>query len=171
MRRIAALCFVLAACESDPGFVASESAFRHFDTWTRFDRGSAPVGFDHPDGETFVYIDRLPPSGATVFPDGTLIVRVTTGGAPELWEVHAMARRGGEYNASGARGWEFFDLRLETAADGTLVPRILWRGNGPGEGDGYQAPDGGVLLDCNHCHGAYVENDSILGPELDLRTF
>lgn len=166
---------VLAGCASDPPpspgeFIAIERDFESFDEWTMFDRGSQPVGPSHPDGSTLIYINRLPSPASTQFSTGTIIVRVTPAGAPELWEVHAMVKRGGEYNAAGARGWEFFDLLLETVGD-DLVPRIRWRGEGPAMGDGYTIPDGGVVLSCNHCHASAIENDSVLDPDLDLRSF
>lgn len=150
-------------------FIAVERDFAGFDRWTRFDRGPDAVPPIHPEGESIVYVSALPARGATAFPTGTIIVRVTTGGAPAEWEVHAMVKRGGAYNAAGAPGWEFFDLRLDTVGD-ALVPRILWRGEAPPElGEGYLSPDGGIPLSCSHCHGAGgMRNDSVLGDELYL---
>lgn len=86
-------------------FVATEADFVQFDTWERFDRG--PRGFlpSHPDGETYVYLNRRPPAEATTYPIGTIIVRVTVAGPSTGWEVHAMVKRGGGYNAAGAAGW------------------------------------------------------------------
>ncbi|MBX7194690.1 MAG: hypothetical protein K1X94_21725 [Sandaracinaceae bacterium] len=170
---VASLLFGLAGCAPE-GFVASEADLATYAGWTRFDRGDQPVGPEHPAGGSVVYVSRLPVHGATAFAEGTMIVRITAGASPDptTWEVHAMAKRGGDYNAAGARGWEFFDLELEPSADGSYRPHIEWRGESPPEGNGYEAPDGGgVELSCNHCHGAAVQNDSVLGPELDLTTF
>ncbi len=77
-----------------------------------------------------------------------------------------MVKRGGGFNAAGARGWEFFELSLETAAGGSIVPAVRWRGEGPSMGDGYTVPDGGVILSCNHCHASFPERDSVIGDEL-----
>lgn len=168
------LALLLLACAEDPAptpgeFIAIERDFAGFDQWTVFDRGSQPVGLTHPDGSSFVYVSALPPSGATEFPVGTMIVRITTGLDPATWEAHAMVKRGGDYNADGARGWEFFDLQLGSL-EPPVAPTIRWRGVSPAMGDGYVIPDGGAFLSCNHCHGSAVDNDSVLGPELDLRS-
>jgi hypothetical protein len=176
-----ARCFVLVAtlaalaggCEPG-GFVATEADLAPFASWTRFDRGEQPVGPVHPDGSSVVYINHLPPTGSRAFPDRTMIVRVTAGALPDpgTWEVHAMVKRGAGFNGGGAEGWEFFDLLLWPDDAGNYAPRILWRGASPPQGNGYEAPDGGgVELSCNHCHGAAVDNDSVLGPELDLDLF
>ncbi len=164
----------LGGCASDPGFVATEADFASYSAWTRFERGEQPVPPAHPDGSSVVFINHLPPHGATEFPVGTLIVRVTPGALPDpgTWEVHAMSKRGAGFNGGGAVGWEFFDLDLLPDGAGGYSPRIEWRGVSPSQGNGYVAPDGGgVELSCNHCHGALAENDSVLGPELDLDTF
>lgn len=167
----------LGACDEAPAspapgeFVAIERDFAGFDRWTVFARGTgAAIPPAHLAGEGFVYVSALPPHGATEFPVGTMIVRVTTGGGPAEWEAHAMVKRGGDYNAAGARGWEFFDLRLDAATD-PLTPRVVWRGESPPMGDGYSVPDGGAILGCNHCHSVAEDNDSVLGDELDLRSF
>jgi hypothetical protein len=171
-----ALAPLLAACGEAAvptgEYVAIERDFAGFDAWTRFDRGAQPVGPSHPDGETFVYANHLPPRGSSAFPVGTILVRMTRpadpSSDPSTWEVHAMAKRGGGYNDDGALGWEYFDLQLEIAADGSRVPRIRWRGEDQTTGDGYTVPDGGVIFSCDHCHATAVDNDFVLGPELDL---
>lgn len=173
-------CVLAGGCEepspSPPPteFIAVERDFADFEaSWTRFDRGPGFTLVPHPEGHSFVYLDELPPAGSTSFPLGTRIVRVTeTPEPPETWEVHAMVKRGGGFNADGASGWEFFELVLEPQPDGSRVPRVKWRGTGPPDGDGYTPPDGGTeVLGCNHCHGAFTPNDSIIGEELDLALF
>lgn len=149
-------------------FVADERSFVDFDRWERFDRG--PRGFlpSHPDGETYVYLSQRPPEGATAFPVGTIVVRVTAAGPMSDWEVHAMVKRGGGYNAAGAVGWEYFDLDMVRTGE-TLTPRVNWRGEGPGDdGDGYAHGAEGVALGCNHCHAAVTEHDGMIGDELRL---
>lgn len=148
-------------------FVATEADFVDFDRWERFDRG--PRGFlpSHPDGETFVYLNRRPPDEATSYPIGTIIVRVTQAGPLSDWEVHAMVKRGGGFNA-GAPGWEYFDLEMARTGE-RLTPRVRWRGEGPGDSeDGYAHGAEGVLLGCNHCHGAVPQQDCLIGEELLL---
>lgn len=151
--------------------VATAADFRGYESWTRFDRGVFGFVPAHPDGATTVFVNRLPEPGSTTFPVGTIIVRQTEAGPREAWEVHAMVKRGGEFNPLGAVGWEYFDLRLPPEGE-PLVPTVLWHGEGPeNEGDGYATAAGGVLLGCNHCHGAVPENDSVIGAELQLESF
>jgi hypothetical protein len=153
---------------AEPEFVAIEQDFADFDRWNSFDRGPDPVPPAHPDGRSIVYVNQLPPPGAREFPSGTILVRITTAAERADYEAHAMVKRGGGFNAAGARGWEFFELSLEEGADGGIVPAGRWRGEGPSMGDGYTVPDGGVILSCNHCHASFPESDSVIGDELAL---
>lgn len=163
MAVLASLAIGCGAPSSD-GFVASEADFASFRSWTSFDRGVDPVPPSHL-GHDVIYIDRVPPAGATEFPIGTLIVRADESDPDEsAWEIHAMVKRGGDFNAEGARGWEFFGLIIDASGRA----RIEWRGEGPADGDGYSAPDGGAVLSCNQCHGSASYNDSVLSPVLDL---
>lgn len=156
---------------ASPERAVSAADFLGYETWPSFDRGVQGFVPAHPDGVTTVFVNRLPEHGAAEFPVGTIIVRQTEIGPRETWEVHAMVKRGGEYNPLGAVGWEYFDLRLSPEGE-PRVPSILWRGEGPeNEGDGYATAAGGVLLGCNHCHGAVPENDSVIGAELQLESF
>lgn len=167
---------LLAACgrDAEPAarpapsvFIAFARDFAAFEEWTRFDRGEDRVPPTHLGRTSAIYVDRLPSAGASAFPVGTRIVRVERdSGDPGAWEVHAMVKRGGGFNAGGARGWEFFELTLDRTR---RRPSIRWRGEGPANGDGYRAPEGGGdVLGCNHCHGAATWNDSVLSPALDL---
>lgn len=172
MRATYALALLLGGCTCGAPpteFVASAADFEQFDTWERFDRG--PRGFlpSHPDGETYVYLNRRPAPEATTYPLGTIIVRVTVAGPSTDWEVHAMVKRGGGFNAAGAAGWEYFDLDIVRDAEDRLTPTIHWRGEGPGDSeDGYAHGPEGVLLGCNHCHAAVTEHDGVIGEELVL---
>ncbi|HJL17242.1 MAG TPA: hypothetical protein RMH99_16365, partial [Sandaracinaceae bacterium LLY-WYZ-13_1] len=58
----------------------------------------------------------------------------------------------------------------ELALDDAGRPAVVWRGEGPADGDGYRPPEGGDILSCNHCHAAWPENDHVLSPALDLGT-
>ncbi len=171
---VAAL-LVLAGCgergeeASDPVeptiFLAFARDFEGFERWTTFERGLDPVPPSHP-GPSFIDVDPMPPPGLRAVPVGTRIVRVERAvGDPAAWEVHAMVKRGGGFNAAGARDWEFFELGLEQSRE---RPIIRWRGEGPANGDGYTAPEGGEVLGCNHCHASATYNDSVLSPVLDL---
>lgn len=177
-RLVSVLVGVLAieACDAPPAsqeYVAAEAELAGFESWPHFATSDDAIPPTHEAGGSIVYINHLPPHGATEFPRGTIVLRVTptSSPVPADWEAHAMVKRGGDYNATGARGWEFMDLILETEPDGSTLPYIRWRGESPPEGDGYEAPDGGVLLNCNHCHGASRANDSVLSAELDLTSF
>lgn len=177
-RTLTALSLALAACGSpsapaEPAreHLASDADFMHFDRWIAFERGPDSVPPIHPRGVSTVYLSARPPHGAREFPVGTMIVRLTRGDSEEHWEAHAMVKRGGDYNATGARGWEFFELHLDLGDDGLRVPHIQWRGESPPMGDGYSAPEGGALLSCNHCHTTADANDFVLGPELELGSF
>lgn len=159
---IAALAIVSCGPEEPPMFVGLSH-------WTMFDRGPDPVHLDDPTGHASVYIDHLPPQGSTTFPVGTRIVRIMgEGGDPTLWEAHGLVKVGGDFNADGAAGWEYYGLAMTRDAHGDLVATTRWHGVGPPDGDGYAHLDAGPVLGCNHCHGAATWNDSIIGPELQL---
>jgi hypothetical protein len=66
----------------------------------------------------------------------------------------AMVKRGADYNASGAVGWEWFELTRD--ANGSA--RIKWRGQGPPAGETYSAAG----QTCNDCHKAAAANDSVM---------
>lgn len=175
---VVGLALTLSACgESDAPtsaaivepevFIAFERDFAGYARWTTFDRGEDRVPPTHLGRTSTIHIDRVPPRGSARFPVGTRIVRVERSeAAPSEWEVHAMVKRGGGFNAEGARGWEFFELVLDPTRQ---RPSIRWRGEGPANGDGYRPPEGGDILSCNHCHGAATYNDSVLSPALELR--
>jgi hypothetical protein len=136
-------------------FVAFAGDFTGFRRWKSVPATSTtPPASVHTSGPRTVYIDREPPAGATSFPTGTIIVKEFEGAALGDRTVFAMVKRGGDYNAAGARGWEWFELQN---LDDEKVS-ILWRGVGPPAGEKYGGdPNGG----CNGCHGAAKANDSV----------
>lgn len=145
---------------SGGSFVAMQADFAGFDTWPAFDVEQADTG--HVDGARAVYLNVEPADDATTFPVGTIIVKTIawSGGT----DVHAMAKRGPDYNVDGAFGWEWFELAL--ADDGS--PVIQWRGAVPPEGEQYGQLPGmtgdtaaTVNGDCNSCHGAAATNDYV----------
>ena len=72
-----------------------------------------------------------------------------------------MVKRGGGYNAQGARGWEWFELAARP--DDSLA--IVWRGINAPQGEDYGGdPQGG----CNDCHARAGRNDFVRSPGLRL---
>ena len=153
----AAGCSGGAAAPADGGFVAQNIDFRGYQTWTSFTLDStSPGGSTHVSGPRTVYINHLPPADATEFPVGTIIVKETAADG----KIFARAKRGGDYNKTGAVNWEWFELEVVQMATG-----IHWRGNGPPSGEIYGGdPNGG----CNLCHKLAVANDYVLTPALRL---
>jgi hypothetical protein len=164
-----ALLFIGACGDADPDatgtFIALTADFRAFQSWPRTAVGTVALP-EHPAGPRFAYANRPPPAAGMGYPVGTILVHtIETSADPQSWDVFAMAKRGGGYNANGAVGWEFF--RLGMSADG--VPVILGRGLNPSEGHSYGG--GGAttqMAGCNTCHGAAVgdASDHILSPLL-----
>ena len=114
-------------------------------------------GSPHAAGPRTVFINHEPPPDATAFPVGTIIVKRTEADG----QLFARAKRGGDYNASGAVGWEWFELT--TSASGAVA--IKWRGFGPPLGEAY---GGDPAAGCNACHKLAVDNDYVLTPGLTL---
>lgn len=171
--------FGLTACldhELPPGedadgqdvFIALQRDFADFQDWPAFDLGT----LEHADveGQVVVYLERLPPRDAEVWPVGTRIVKTVELGEPTSWVIHAMVKRGGDFNAGGALGWEYFELVLD--AEGT--PVLRWRGEAPPTPGSY-LPTPGLATDadeeepdCNGCHAATNDNDHVLSEPLRL---
>ncbi len=155
------------AAGSDAGpdvFIAFWSTFQPFRTWKSFHSSGPPDDGTFPAdvlGPRTQYINRLPPHGATEFPIGTVIVEARESGAKNLF---AAVKRGFGYNSTGARNWEWFELR---EAAGQVL--IVWRGLGPPTNESYGGnPDGG----CNSCHKSCgAGNDYICSPVLQLASF
>lgn len=149
-----------AACGADPGeeagtFVAFQQHFTPYRSWTSVNLGMRTL-VGHPTGEAVVYANRPVPT-ACAWPVGSILVKeIRTGEDQRAWELFAMVRRGGSYDANPAAGWEFFTLGL--AANG--APVITGRGINPGI-DTYSGAGGGG---CNGCHGAPAAHpfDSVL---------
>jgi hypothetical protein len=177
MKRIClALGLLVAACapaESTPSpgpeaagdtFLAVDSSFAGFRTWEPFPLAPGSNGTIHTAGARTEYLNRAPPKGSTSFPVGTIIVKESDDGPIADRQVFARVKRGGGYNAAGAAGWEWFELKN---VDEQRVTRV-WRGVGPPVGEKYGGdPNGG----CNGCHGAAKDNDFVLSPPLQLEMF
>ncbi len=163
---IAALGLVAHGCgePSPPVFIAMDRDFADFMRWRRVDLGAISIA-GHPPGSRLAFVNQRVAPTTDRYPVGSIIVKAITGSSPDpnTWAVIAMAKRGGDFNAEGARDWEFFTLRVE----GSTVS-IVNRGLAPtsdGDGDPYGVTNG---LGCNACHGTADARvgDSILTPEL-----
>lgn len=171
------LLVLLAGCEGGREYVAFQEDFADYASWHSIDNTGGELDPIVDGARRTVYISDLPPSGLDAFPKGTKIVKVVENDPdPTLWLMVGMAKRGGDYNAAGAPGWEWFDLDL--SASGT--PLIDWRGVEPPFGSGYECTLGGTdtgdtgavaVGDCNACHATAWNNDRVMTPQLDLDLF
>jgi len=151
-----------AGPEGGVPFIAEASDFTGFHTWQSFaiTTDIAP-GDSHINGPRHVFINKDPPKGSAQFPVGTIIVKETDPGPVTQRTVFASVKRGGNYDPTGDKNWEWFSL--QNLANGT--DSILWRGPGPASGGVYGA---GLLGGCNACHGGAAATDYVLTPQLDL---
>jgi hypothetical protein len=159
---VKALVLLLAACSaggstSTDTFIAFSSTFAPFRTWTHFHSDGPPDNGTYPPdvlGPREQYINELPPPGSSEFPIGTAIVEVRASGI-----IFAGVKRGGDFNAGGAKNWEWFELTENPVT-------IVWRGVGPPAGEMYGGdPNGG----CNACHTACgATNDYVCSQQLQL---
>jgi hypothetical protein len=149
-------------------FVAQTEDFTGYEDWMSFNEDDK-----HGDGAgtTTVYLNKLPPTGATSFPVGTIVVKTMQATDGSMFTIHAMAKRGNGFNSAGARGWEFFELALNPKG----VPFYLWRGVNPPTGEQYRAilsknnvqastPE----LKCNDCHASSSFRDGTSGQLAEL---
>lgn len=147
-----------------PGtFIAFDPDFAGYRSWQSYDLGvMTPPG--HPMGRQVLYVSRALPTGATRFEDRTIIIReIQADPDPTKWDLFAMARRGGGYNAMGALDWEFFILSLDSQG----APHIVSRGISPNETSSspYHPGEG---ITCNTCHGGEEarRGDCVLSAEI-----
>jgi hypothetical protein len=159
--------FALGACgTSEPArtgdtYLAFSASFADFRTWTSFHSEGPPDDGTMPAetlGARTLYLNQRPPSRATEFPVGTIIVEARETGAMNLF---AKVKRGGGYNLGGAIDWEWFEIVEDPIA-------IVWRGLGPPNGESY----GGDPDACNTCHATCGgANDFVCSPTLTLASF
>jgi hypothetical protein len=158
----------MAACESAPEdapgttFVPLSKDFAGFRSWTRLDLGVSPADSVHEEGRRVIYANRLPSTGSTVFPVGTILVKTIGEDSATPGKTFGMAKRGGTYNTNGAVGWEWFEVQENT--EGAVL--FVWRGISPPAGEGY----GGAVVggSCNTCHGTAASNDYVMSAALRL---
>ena len=152
------------AVDSRQPFIAFLTDFKGFHSWTSHDSESTiATGAAHT-GPKRTYINKMPESGADEFPVGTIIVKEGNLDKPEYQDhqVFAMVKRGGEFNSTGADGWEWFELLLSETGD---VYSVEWRGVGPPLLGGYGSdPNSG----CNECHVRSRANDFVQDTFLQL---
>lgn len=156
-------CALVAGCGEPAGaesYIAFDRDFSEFRAWPRVAVGSAPL-VGHAEGQRYVYRRPTPAAinaegdAGVEYPTGTILVKTMETGTPDTWRIFAMVKRGAGYNGEGARGWEFFELKI----DPQNQVSILARGVRPG-----------VIYDmvnetevsCNDCHGAARSTDSVL---------
>lgn len=175
-RATAAVVALLASCDGGREYVAFQEDFADYREWPSFDASGGALDPLVDQATRTVYISEWPKSGLDAFAKGTRIVKVVeTDPDPTLWLMVAMAKRGGDYNAAGSPGWEWFDLDLSTSG----TPLIDWRGVEPPFGSGYECDLGGsdtgdtaaAVGDCNSCHFEAWDNDRVMSPQLDLDLF
>ncbi len=166
-RALVGLVGLAVACSSasDPApepqsYIAFGEDFADYHTWPSFEiTVDAAPGNDHLVGPRRVFY-KLPASGGqATFPVGTIFVKESGDGELPTRHVFAMVKRGGGFNATGAKGWEWFELVNDTS--GHVL--MLWRGEGPPNGDAYGA---GTTGGCNACHGGTPKTDFVFSPEL-----
>jgi hypothetical protein len=86
-------------------FIALERDFADSRSWGSLALTTLPArGNTHAEGQHRVFINALPPPGTAPFPVGTLIVKEVHAVEPDQNRLFAMAKRGADFNAQGARG-------------------------------------------------------------------
>ncbi len=154
-----------STCGTGTLCIAFPADFAGYVKWTSTPGTSDIVsdpGLVHAAGPRTVYINKRPPAGSKEFPVGTVIVKeIVTSEDVSQRKIFAMVKRGGNYNATGAANWEWFELAR--FADGSAS--IKWRGLGPPSGESYGGDKNGG---CNTCHGAAKANDYVLTKGLTL---
>jgi hypothetical protein len=159
-----------AAPDAGASFVALDHDFAGYSSWYQLVLPhQALADVTEPMGPRVGFLNRRPPSGASEYPIGTIIVKeIHDQPDPNRWPRFAMAKRALDFNASGAVGWEFFLLRIDAQGN----PYITSRGLSPhddgfdGSGDSYRP--GGAAGGCNLCHGqpVYAAHDHIISDPL-----
>ena len=150
--------------DAGPTFQAVTKDFQNYTSWEPFHMGAGPLdGGTHTSGPRTAFLKSRPPHGSSAFPVGTIIVKQTNEDSPSSRRIFAMVKRGGGYNSSGAKDWEWFEL---ASNDGGSV-FINWRGLGPPAGESYGPAD----QTCNACHAGAKDNDYVQAEPLQLHNF
>lgn len=155
-------------------FLVQDSDIADFTSWY-----SQPFVIDpiadifYPPGSRFGFINHVAAPGATSYPIGTIIIKaIENSKDPTTWQLFGMSKRGGDYNAAGAVGWDFFLPRFENG-----VPHIYSSGLTPtvdGNPDMGAVNEGsyfaGGQIACDVCHGSkdYAPYDHIIDHPFEL---
>ncbi len=152
------LCLTACAADlpADAEFVVQDSDFTGLEAWQSWPITATALGAFHTTGPRIVYLNHKPPPGARTFPVGTILVKTLQNASGDTF---AMVKRGGNFNAEWAIGWEWLEITKKTGAW-----QIVWRGNTPPDGAGYT--DDGVS--CNLCHAMARSNDWVQSKVLQL---
>jgi hypothetical protein len=145
-------------------FVALTRDFQDFRDWGYLSLGQrAAQGDTHAEGELRVFINALPLAQSDRFPVGTMIVKEALANQSEGQPKRhfAMVKRSADFNAQGAKGWEWFEL-----TEAQDVVAVGWRGLGAPDGETYGGDPAGS---CNGCHQMAARNDYVLSKVLELR--
>jgi hypothetical protein len=145
-------------------FIALSRDFEGYKSWTSFDLGMDQTDGIPVAGTRRAYLNKVPPTGSTSFPVGTIIVKTIGEELPTPGQTFAMVKRGAPFNRLGATGWEWFEL-VDSAAG---LPAIKWQGIAPPAGETYAGIMGGA---CNTCHAMGSANDFVPSTELSLTQF
>ncbi|MEM9066862.1 MAG: hypothetical protein AAGE52_00110 [Myxococcota bacterium] len=147
----------------DP-FIAMQADFADLLRWPRWEVPDIGSTHGHQRGSpSYIYVHGEIPVWGEPMPIGTILAKSVQVGEPTEWEIHAMVKRGGDFNVDGCAQWEWFDLRLNE----DQVPEIIWRGEGnaanPG---GYGRRPDGTPISCNECHSQVPHTDFAFGRAL-----
>lgn len=148
-------------------FVAQDSDFAGWQDW--FGGILAPNILDgdvYPPGTRWGYVNHRVPPGTTVYPTGTVMIKLIESpkNDPTIWHAFGFAKRGGDYNPAGAVDWEFLLLRLDAAGTPTITDRGIAPANDGFDMDTGSYTPGGAAGSCNICHGQskYAPTDHII---------
>lgn len=142
--------------QPDSEFVAQASDFVGLESWQHWSIAETALGNFHTSGPRTVYLNRKPDAGALAFPVGTILVKSLDNGSGDTF---AMVKRGGDFNAEWARGWEWLEIEKVNGAW-----RIVWRGFEPPADGGYTEEG----VSCNLCHAMARKNDWVQSKPLKL---
>ncbi len=137
-------------------FMAEDSDFAGWQGWFG---GILPNdvldGNVYPPGTRWGYVNHRVPPGTTAYPPGTVLIKLIESPKddPTLWHAFGFSKRGGDYNAAGAVGWEFLELRLDAAGTPHITDRGLAPANDGFDMDTLSYTPGGAAGSCNICHG------------------
>ena len=170
---VAAMWLVAGACGGrapSQTFIALDRDFAGYQAWLTLSLPHQDLAdITEPMGPRVGFLNRRPPAGATRYPVGTIIMKeIQDDPDPNRWPRFAMAKRGDDFNETGATGWEFFLLRIDGNGNPYITSRGLAPNNDGFDGGGDSYTPGGAAGGCNLCHGqaTFAAHDHILSDPL-----